>query len=202
MFGELVQNVIKNLGDVLPEIRKTVRHKNYCGYALSSEEIEPVLNPLGEQVETEMSVIVASLDFPELRENALLQIGDDWRVVVSLEEDPAAASKKLQLSHALTPYQCGEVAGERDVAGTVKTIRQGCRVLAVDTGLAAALDADAPTETHEWKALIPKDDTPLGCIEVGDRIRFVDGFKPIKLAVTAAENYGDAWFITARGREA
>lgn len=200
MFGELLRNIVKNLGEALPDIRKQVKHKHREGFALSSAEIEPVLNPLGDEVETEMTIVVASLDFPELKENALIRVDDKWRVVVGMELDPAGASKTLRLSSALSEYQCGEVFGARMYGGAVKPIRQGCRVLAVDTGLAASLDADAPSETHEWKALIPKEDAPLGVIEVGDRISFEFNSSRIKIAVTAIEDYGEGWFITARGR--
>lgn len=192
---EDIRSVFGSIAAAVPEATATMRHREECGtvaQATSRDFAEPVSDDSPNEV---ARFVANAADFPTLDSGAAVEVGETFRVVVSLKADPVGATYTIGVSDAF-----GKVAaaysGTRRESGTPRQLNHPLNILLLENGVADNFsDALAPTYATSYTAAIRREDWPeISDPEPSDTFAIVSGGIRHTLKVSTVTRH-DGWYI-------
>ena len=202
---EDIRSAFGSIATAIHEATATMRHGEESGtvaQATSRDFAEPVSDDSPNEV---ARFVANAADFPTLDRGAAVEVGETFRVVVSLKADPVGATYTIGVSDAF-----GKVAaaysGTRRESGTPRQFKHPLEILALETSGDSPDygEAAAPSYAQSWIICVAADRWPeVSQPQVSDGIEFANphnSFSFIRLRVSDVKRRDGYWILRARPR--
>jgi hypothetical protein len=200
-----VENALKALATSLPGVAREMRHDEESGSVLQTSSVEST-DSVSEDSPTEaVRFIATASDFPTLAKGDVVEIGNDYHLVVSTKIDPLGASLSFSASKSLNKI-VATYSGKRNEGGIIRKITNPVETLVSQVeGLPGIYgEAAAPSYAQGYIVCIAKDSwLELSAPQISDALEFLHPDKPFEtlhLRVASVVEHSGWWMLKARPR--
>lgn len=203
---DAIKNAIESLAGSLPDACSGMRHGLSCGAVISVSSRQLSGETLSADAPQEIRRFTCKRsDFPDLKDGAVVEIGDDLHIVTSARTDAVGASLVFGVSDVLD--RAGAIySGVRRENDVARKFRHPINLFAIRVSEAPPDLSDSAAFSYEqsWVVCIAADVWPetFGP-QASDTIEFTDpkrAWETVRLKVSSVVQHSDYWMLRARPR--
>lgn len=203
---DAIKNAIESIAGSLPDACMKMRHGISSGVLISTSSRQLSGEPLSSDAPQEVRRYICKRDdFPELKDGAVVEIGNDLHIVTSARTDAVGASLTFGVSDSLD--RAGAIySGVRRENDIARKFRHPIDLFAIRTSDAppGLSDSAAYSLEQSWLVCIAADVWPeVFGPQASDIIEFADpkrAWETVRLKVASVVQYSDYWMLRARPR--
>lgn len=203
---DAIKNAIESIAGSLPDACVEMRHGISSGVLISTSSRQLSGGTLSSDAPQEVRRYICKRDdFPDLKDGAVVEIGNDLHIVTSAKVDAVGASLVFGVSDSLD--RAGAIySGVRRENDVARKFRHPIDLFAIRTSDAppGLSDPAAFSLEQSWLVCIAADVWPeVYGPQASDTIEFTDpkrAWEIVRLKVASVVRYSDYWMIRARPR--